>query len=307
MSHRILTDEDVRDLVQPDRVVAAMRRAFEEYAAGTLEAPPRWSIEANDGSLVFTVGAATGPTNAVGYRVYETYPQTGPDHQQLVAVYDATSGAFEGLFVGHAVGRWRTGGIGGCAVDALAREDVRTLGLLGAGSQAETQLASVAAVRDFDEVRVYSPTRESRESFAREMDDRIDPPVDAVDAAESAVRGTDVLVCATTSTEPVFDADWLEPGSHVTSIGPKFEGSHELPLEVIDRADVVATDSLAQVDGYETAFVVSGANRERMVELTDVLDGERPADDDLTLFCSVGLAGTEVVLGRELLDVAESE
>ncbi|WP_255169548.1 ornithine cyclodeaminase family protein [Natrononativus amylolyticus] len=308
MSPRVYTDDDVHDLLEPADAVTAMERAFEERAAGTLEAPPRWSVEAGDGALVFTVGAATGPTNAVGFRVYDTYPDSSDDHHQLVAVFDASTGAFEGLFVGHAIGRWRTGAIGGVAVDALAREDARTLGVLGAGNQARTQVESACAVREFETVHVYSPTPESREAFASEVGPRVAPNLETVEDAETAVRGADVLMCATTSTEPVFDPDWLEPGAHVTSIGPKFEDAHELPMEAVDAADIIATDSLAQVDGYDRPFVVSGADRDRMVELADVLEDPsrgRTAADDLTLFCSVGLAGTEVVLGRALLEAAD--
>lgn len=310
MGYRLLTDEDVSELLDPATAVDAMVRAFEERAAETLEAPPRWSIDAGDGSLVFTVGAATGPTNAVGFRVYDTFPHRGPENEQLVAVFDASTGAFEGLFVGHAIGRWRTGAIGGVAVDALAREDSRTLGVLGAGDQAETQVAAACAVREFDEVRVYSPTRSSRESFSTEMGAHVDPGVSAVDDAESAVRGADVLVCATTSREPVFENDWLETGTHVTSVGPKFADAHELPPAIVDRADVIATDSIAQLEGYDRPSIVTGSDRDRAVELADVLAGMeagRTSGNDLTLFCSVGLAGTEVVLGRDLLERASDE
>ena len=237
--------------------------------------------------------------------VHDTYPDRGPDHQQLVAVFSASTGAFEGLFVGHAIGRWRTGAIGGVAVDRLARPDATTLGVLGSGNQARTQVRCACAVRDFEEVHVYSPTREHREAFAAEIGETVAPAVTAVDEPEAAVSGADVLVCATTSREPVFDPAWLEPGTHVTSIGPKFEGLQELPDGAIERADVIATDSLAQVDGYDRPFVVGGADRERMIELSAVVAGETVGRSDpaeITLFCSVGLAGTEVVLGAALLD-----
>ncbi|WP_440772510.1 ornithine cyclodeaminase family protein [Natronorubrum sp. DTA28] len=301
----ILTDGEVYSQFDYETVVDAMSDAFAERAAGTLEAPPRWHVDAGAGDLVFTAGAATGPTNAAGFRVYETYPESGADHTQLVAVFDATTGAFEGLVVGHAVGGLRTGGIGGVAIDCLAREDSETLGVLGSGFQARAQVGAACAVRDFSTVLVYSPTEENRNAFAETVDDEVKPAVRAVDDPESVVREADALVCATDSQEPVFDPDWLESGTHVTTIGPKFRDAHELPLEVVERADVVATDSLPQIDAYDRPHLVSGEHYDRMIELADALEDPtlgRTDPDDVTLFCSVGLAGTEVVLGSRFLE-----
>ncbi|WP_226004623.1 ornithine cyclodeaminase family protein [Natrinema salinisoli] len=301
----ILTDGDVYSQFDYGMVVDAMRDAFAERAAGTLEAPPRWRVGAGEGDLVFTAGAATGPTSAAGFRVYETHPDDGDGHTELVAVFDAGTGTFEGLFAGYAIGGLRTGGIGGVAIDCLARADSETLGILGSGFQARAQVGAACAARDFAEVLVYSPTAESRASFAETVDADVDSAVRAVDDPEPVVREADALVCATNSEDPVFDPDWLEPGTHVTTIGPRFEDGHELPLAVVDRADVVATDSLPQVDAYDRPYVASGEDRERMVELADVLenpDQGRTDENDLTLFCSVGLAGTEVVLGKRFLE-----
>ncbi|MFC6719504.1 ornithine cyclodeaminase family protein [Natrialbaceae archaeon GCM10025810] len=303
----IVTDGEVYDAYDYAGVVDAMYRAFEEHAAGTLEAPARWSVDAGEGALVFTAGAATGPVNAFGFRVYETFPgaDSSAENTQLVAVYDGSTGALEGLFVGHAIGLLRTGGIGGVAVDCLAREDARTLGVLGSGPQARSQVGAACAVRDFDRVTVYSPTEANRESFAETVSGEVEPPVEALEDPEPVVSGADVLICATNSETPVFDLEWLSPGTHVNSLGPKFADGCELPPDLFDRADAVATDSLAQVDGYARKFVADGENRERMVDLADVLADSAPgraSADAVTLFCSVGLAGTEVVLGEHLLE-----
>ena len=301
----ILTDDDIHSQFDYETAVDAMRDAFAERAAGTLEAPPRWYVPAGEGELVFTVGAATGPTNAAGFRVYGNYPGEDGGRTQLVAVFDATTGAFEGLLAGHATGRLRTGAIGGLAIDCLAREDCETLGVLGAGVQARTQVGAACAVRDVDDVVVYSPTPDSRDSFAETAGEEVEPPVRAVDDPEPVVREADALVCATDSDEPVFDPDWLEAGTHVTTIGPRFRDAHELPLAVVDRADTIATDSLPQVDDYDREYLVGGDDYERMVELADALEDPelgRTGADEITLFCSVGLAGTEVVLGKRFLE-----
>lgn len=301
----ILTDGEVYAGCDYDLVLEAMEAAFAERAAGTLEAPPRWHVDAGDGDLVFTAGAATGSVGAAGFRVYETVSDAGDDRVELVAVYDASTGAFEGLFVGHAVGGLRTGGIGGVAIDCLAREDAAVLGVLGAGFQARSQVGAACAAREFSSVRVYSPTPESREAFAGTVDAEVEPPVRAVDDPEAVVRGADALVCATDSPEPVFETDWLERGTHVSTLGPKFRDAHELPEAVVDRADAIVTDSLPQLDAPDRPGLVAGTDRDRTVELADVKASTatgRDRDDDVTLFLSVGLAGTEVVLGTRLLE-----
>jgi ornithine cyclodeaminase/alanine dehydrogenase len=155
-------------------------------------------------------------------------------------------------------------------------------------------------------VRVFSPTREPRETFAELLPERLGVPVEAHDGAEPVVREADVLYVATDSRSPVFEADWVRDGTHVCTLGPKFEVAHELPLALTDRASAVVTDSLAQVAGYAEYRDPFFLAPERFVELGDVVAAglERDAED-VTLFCSVGLAGTEVVLADRLLASAE--
>lgn len=291
---RLLIDDDL----SPSRatVLDAMRAALREHAAGTLRAPPRWSLDVPAGSLRFTCGAALD-AGVMGFRVYETLGH-GEGHEQLVAVWDADSGEFRGAVVGHDVGVLRTAGINAVATDALAREDATTLGVLGTGTQARAGAELTAAVRDFERVRVHSPTREHREAFAGGVE--VDAPVTATDDPEAAVRGADVLYCATDSADPVFEADWLADGAHVCSLGPKSGDAHELPRDAIRRADALVTDSAAQLDEYDPGAFL-GDDRERVVELGDVLAGVRRDPDDVSVFLSVGLAGTEVVLADRLL------
>jgi alanine dehydrogenase len=292
---RVLTDSEFDALVPLDVAVVRMAEAFHEHAAGTLRSPPRFGLDVEEGSLVFTAGAAEA-LGTMGFRVY----QTVAEGDQLVASFDTGTGALEGVVIGTRLGAVRTGAIGGVAVDHLAREDAAVLGVLGSGKQARTQVEAVTSVRAFEEARVFSPTRENREAFAREMSRNTE--FEAVDSPEEAVRGADVLIVATTSTEPVFDPEWLAPGAHVTTLGPKFEGATE-----IDPSLPARCDSIAQVDGYDRPYVVSGDERDRTVELSAVVAGEREGrsdPDDRTLFCSVGLAGTEVVLARAAFEAA---
>jgi ornithine cyclodeaminase/alanine dehydrogenase len=304
MTPAVLTDDDVRDALAMREVVKTMRLALRERAHGTLYAPPRWSLDVPDGSLVFTAGAAMG-AGTMGFRAYETLGR-GPGHEGLVGVWNAESGVFDGCIVGHRVGLLRTAGLNGAAAGALARDDATTLGVLGTGPQARQGARAVHAVRDIEAVRVFSPTRDHRETFAERLPGELGLDADAVvahDGPEPVVRGADVVYCATDSEEPVFEADWLDPGTHVHTLGPKWADGHELPTGVFERADVVATDSLDQVAAYddEGGFVVEDWDT-RLVELGDlVVEGVERGREAVTVFCSVGLAGTEVVLADRYL------
>lgn len=307
----ILTDLDLTRLLTQEKMVSAMEQALEAHAYGALIAPPRFAVDTPRGGLVFTAGAETERAQVLGFRVYDTFASASPDRTQLVAVYDSETGGFRGLVVGILLGALRTAAINAVAIKHMARPDARILGVLGSGFQARRQVQAALAVRPFDEVRAYSPTMGHAAAFANEMSAALDIPVIPGESAEDVVRRAHVLITATTSPTPVFEADWLRPGTHVNTIGPKYQDMHELSPEVARGSAVVATDSLDQVDAYPRPFFLAGTrDRQRMVELGAIVAGHEPgrtSPDDLTLFCSVGLAGTEVILANTALTLARLE
>jgi alanine dehydrogenase len=127
----------------------------------------------------------------------------------------------------------RVGGGAGIGAKYLAREDARTVGLLGSGGMARAYLEAFRAVRPIERVRVYSPTVAHRRAFAEQMSHELDLPVEPVDTPEDAVRGADIVATCTDSMLPTVHADWLEPGQHLTNVGPS-----EISREVFFRAEV---------------------------------------------------------------------
>src|SRR5262245_25165524 len=119
------------------------------------------------------------------------------------------------------------------------------------------------------------------------------------------MAGADVVVCATSSDTPVLEAGWLAPGAHVNMLGRKTADRRELGLDVAERAAVIATDSPAQTRAYGAPFFLDGtAHLARMADLADLIAGKataRPSPEAITLFCSTGLAGTEVLVADALL------
>lgn len=300
-SHLILTDNDVRALIDYRAAVAQMEDALREAAAGMLVAPPRFSLDTKLGSLVFTAGAATGSTHALGFRVYDTFAGSSTDTAQIVAVFDPDRGGLVGIIIGGLIGALRTGALGGVALRFLARADSEVLAVVGSGFQARSQLQAALAVLPFRRVLISSRTAAS----AHQLEDQIlqHHQVECVvtDSTREAVESADVVICATSSTTPVLESDWVNPGTHVTTVGPKLRGAQELPSDFGERCAVVTTDSMAQIESYGQFFLDSGPVP---FGLDQIVAGRRPGRteaDGITLYCSVGLAGTEVVLASEVL------
>lgn len=306
----LLTDAEVSRLADMHRSMEAIERALAIQSSGTLVAPPRHSVHFGDlGRLVFTIGGAAEGYPLAGFRVYDTFGQGDVEHAQIVAVWNSQSAELQGLIVGERLGEVRTGAIGGVAIRLMARADARIAGIIGSGAQARTQLAAAAAARTLDEIRVYSRTPENRSRFAEEMSACLDLPVIPVSSGRAAVRNADIVILATTSGTPVIEASWLKRGAHVNTIGPKFKGSQELELDVAQVAALIATDSLEQADDYRPAFFLKDTpHMARMTDLAGLWEkraGFTRDPDAITLFCSVGLAGTEVFVADEFLARAQ--
>jgi ornithine cyclodeaminase len=294
----VLRDEDIVRLLRPADAVRWIGEAIDAHHRGELLGPPRVAADLDGGRLVFTAGRRRGAW--FGYRSYDTFPEVAGD--QVVVVHEEASGRLLAVAVGNELGARRVGAIGAVAADALAAPSADTVGVVGTGTQAYAQLWALSAVRKLREVRVYSRNAERRAAFA----DRVAPLVAGacrpVDDARAAVAGAQIVILATTSASPVIDASWLAPGAHVTTVGPKQRGRAEFGLDLPAVAALLVTDSVAQIDAYDPPNLLAGTPyRERLVTLGRVRqEGARRPPDGISVFFSVGLAGTEAHLLYQL-------
>jgi alanine dehydrogenase len=141
----------------------------------------------------------------------------------------------------------RVGGGAGIGVKYLAREDSHVVGMLGSGGMARTFLQAFKSVRDIRQCKVYSPTAENREAYAAEMSKRLNIEVIAVDNPHDAIKGADILSTCTDAMQPVYDADWIEPGMHVTNLGRR-----EMPDAAIAKFDVIIRQGTAGLQMKQT-------------------------------------------------------
>jgi ornithine cyclodeaminase/alanine dehydrogenase-like protein (mu-crystallin family) len=300
---RVLGDDDIRRELTPDRAVAWMREALLDHAEGRLASPPRVHTDLSGGRLVFTTGRHA--EGWFGYRSYDTLADTCGE--QVVVVH-GTDGAVRGMAVGTALGSLRVGAIGAVAADVLAPADAGNVAVIGTGSQAFAQLWALRAVRDIGRVRVHSRDRSRREAFAQRAGEELGLRIDAVSSAQEAVVGdapATIVILATNSPVPVVETSQIPAGAYVTTLGPKQRGRAEFGVDLLERADLCATDSPAQIGAYDPPNVLVGTPQEkRLLALGEIVAGRAPGRtraDQNTMFCSVGLAGTEVHLLARLL------
>jgi len=303
MRSTVLTADDVRRVMPMRAAVDRRESALQEHAEGTMVAPPRFRVDVDQGALIFTASAVTHDDKAVGFRVYDRFQERHASHGQVVVVFDSDTGDCKGVIVGGHLGAMRTGAIGGVAIKHMARPDASRAAILGSGRQARTHLEAAAVVRPFASVKVYSPNATNREAFAREMRETRDLHVDPVVSAQEAVADADVVMCVTTSPTPVFDPRWLTPGAHVNTVGPRAPGASEVDASIAGRVRVVATDSRRQLRHDAQPYCLADTPwMEAMVALGAMVVGQhtgRQSPDDLTLFGTAGLSGTEVAVASE--------
>lgn len=296
MAPLVFDDDDVRARLDAVTAVEAVRAALVSHHAGMLRAPARVRADLGETNLVFTAGSVR-ERSLFGLRVYDT----AVGAEQLVAVWDSVTGELRALIRGEELGVRRTGAIGAVAVDAAARPGPLRVGVIGTGRQAWAQLWALCALRPVEQVLVASRRHERAAAFARRSIRELGVPAAVAARTNEAVRDQDVVIVATNSTTPVLEVGWISPGTHVTTLGPKTVSRHEVPSGLADHADVIITDSRAQAGGYGERHVLP---LDRMVELGAVLAGAavgRSGADQITVFCSVGLAGTEIAVAAALL------
>ncbi|WP_256545061.1 ornithine cyclodeaminase family protein [Halobellus inordinatus] len=301
-----LESSDVDGLATPAEFVDAVRDAYRQRGEGA-PAEPRTKLGNADPPGFLTTYAAILPdTGAMGGYMY-TAGFGAEDAWFTTPIFDSESGEPLALLDGASMNPFKTGATGAVAADELAREDARSAAIIGSGAQARGQLRALATVRDLETVWVYSPTKEHREAFAGEMDRRLDGSVAAVASAAAAVEGADIVVTATNASEPVFDGDALEEGTHVTAMGQYNPEKRELDAATIERAKYVPDlrDRAFQDAGSFLHALEEGVVDEDHVhaELGDVVAGNAPgreSDEEITVFDSGG-TGIETVAGAYLL------
>lgn len=300
-------------------LVDAVEVAFRDVAAGNDRSPLRSHVPLDHGALLLMPGVRPG-ASGTSVKLVTVMPGNAargrPTVQALICWFDTATGEPLAMLDGPTVTAMRTGAASGVATRLLARHDASTLTVIGAGAQAEWQVRAVVAVRAIERVLVCSRSQASRDRFVERLAAVVDVEVLGAADVEAAVRAADVVCCATTSETPVFEADWLRPGTHVNGIGAFRLGMIELPPELFGVASTVTVDSLgaamAEAGDLVAAIQRGLAWEAGLVEIGSIRPDWAATRDPqvITAFKSVGLAiqdvaAAELIVAR-LLRGAES-
>lgn len=314
MQLRILSANDVKQALPMAAAIEAMRGAFQALHHGKVVMPVRVGVNSQQG--VTLIMPAFDGGRGLGQKAVSVYggnPAKGvPTIHALVTLFDAETGVPIAILEGTYLTRLRTGAVTGLAVDLLAKPDAKVLTIFGAGATAEGQIEGVLTARAIEQVNIVS-----RGSSASRLAERLQSEDGARRymagrVREAAVREADIIVAATTSTTPVFEAEWVQAGTLVCGVGSYRPDMQEVPPGVIEQAAVVVDQREAAEEeaGDLLQPIAQGRWRwERLyAELGAVAAGAVSIPTtDLIYFKSCGLAIEDVAAGLAVLDVAERE
>jgi thiomorpholine-carboxylate dehydrogenase len=264
-----------------------MEKALIVFSAGKVTQPVRSVIKVDPPGGFLGLMPALTP-EGLGLKAVTFYPSNAergiPTHMATIFLVEPQTGTPLAIMDGRLITEMRTAAVSAVATKLLAAPDARILGILGSGVQARSHLEALRLVRQFEEIRVWSPTREHAKQFAEEIGG-------IAVSAEEAVRGADVVVTVTNSKTPVVKGSWLKPGCHVNAIGACRPDWRELDDE--------AMTNIVFVDSREAALKESGdlilSRAKIYAELGEALAGKTPSRaSETTIFKSLGMAVEDI-------------
>jgi alanine dehydrogenase len=298
-----LTESQVAELLSPADAVDAIEACFRRMAEGVVENRPRYRLRLDHGALAVMAAADLG----IGYAGAKVYVGFAEGARFAVLLFRADSPELVAVIDADKLGQLRTGAASGVAAKHLARAGARTLGVIGCGWQAETQVACIrAALPGIERVVAYCRT----ESSLREFCERVgaEPGETHRDAGEC-----DVVVTVTGSPDPVLRGEWLQPGALVCAVGANDGRRRELDNVVLERATFVCCDSVedAKLESADLIEPVAGGVLDwlEVHELQEVVAGTiagRQSDDDVVVFKSNGLAAWDVAVAAAVFERASA-
>ena len=243
---------------------------------------------------------------SLGFSGLKSYTSVAGVNRFVVLLYDG-EGRLAAVMDADRLGQLRTGAASAVATRFMAREDASRLGVFGAGAQARAQIEAIRAVRPIEKVTVYARTADKLKAFCREMAEATGIKIVPAAGPEAAVRDQDIVATATTSSEPVFQGEWLAAGVHINAVGSNCLSRREIDVETVRRSACVIVDSLEQAR-LESGDLERAAEEEAFYwedarELGLVVVGEFPGREDageITLFESQGVALEDVALAAEI-------
>lgn len=320
---RILTKEDIQKVYTMEDAIAGDKEALALAAEGKSEVPLRTNIEIEEhnGQSLYMPAYVQGADPALGVKIISIYPDNLekdlPTSPSTMVMVNVETGMVEAVINGTYLTQLRTGAVQGAATDLLARKDAKIAALIGTGGQAVTQLEAMLTVRDLEEVRVMDLDKERAEAFAQEMTEKFkdfNTKLIAVDKADEAIADADIITSVTTSPQTTFPHEGVKDGAHINGVGAYTPEMHEIPGELLARADKIIFDTMEGVLA-EAGDIITPLKEKLISEedfdgtLGELVLGKikgRESEEEITVFKTVGTAVLDIVTGEKILKKAQA-
>ncbi len=289
-----ISEREIRENISMEDVIGVVEKAFLAYAHGKVVYPPKtqFLIPGNEWRWW---GFMPAYVDGMGLscKIVSDYPENKSRGKQTITatliLCDESDGHVKAIMDANYLTALRTGALCAIAARLLSREDSTTVGIIGCGTQARTQLEGLSLVRPLSHVLIYDPKEEAMDKFIADMS-HLGLPIEK--STKYGVLDADIIIAATVSKTPVVFGDKLRPGAHITSIGAHTPDSRELDDDVINKAKVVIDSKDALKSGDLKNY------KGGITEIKDVISGKRVRTNknDITLFKSVGTAIQDVAI-----------
>ena len=291
-----LNEEQVRQHLRMTELIPAMEKALIDFSAGRVTQPVRSIISIDPHGGFLGLMPALTP-DGLGLKAVTFYPSNAergiPTHMATIFLIDPQTGTPLAIMDGRLITEMRTAAVSAAATKLLALPHAKILAILGSGVQARSHVEALRLVREFEEIRVWSPTLEHAHVFAQEIGA-------TAMSAEEAVRDADVIVTVTSSKTPVLKGEWLKGGSHVNAIGACRPDWRELDDEAM-KPSIVFVDSREGALKESGDVILSGAKI--YAELGEALAARvRSRASETTIFKSLGMAVEDIAAAALVYD-----
>lgn len=304
-----LRDEEVSQCVSIDEMLVAIEAMQRHFGQGEAYNLPRRKIIAS-GGLLAVMGGGLFYEGVLGVK---TYTVVKGQYSFQVSLYDADTGKLLCYTQANRLGQLRTGATTGIAAKYLSNPKAATVGIIGTGYQAPTQLEALCKVRDVSQIKAYSRTNERRDAFAKQMTESLGVDVVSASSSEAAARDSDIVICIAAAMDPVLEGEWLSSGATVVAAGPTTWRAREVDDTVLTRADQIIVDSFEQAQ-MESGDMASAADRgilqwSKLQELRHVVSGNikgRRSPDDIVYAKMMGTGVADVAAAKLAYDLAKA-
>ena len=303
-----LSENDVKNLLTVALALEAVESAHRDLALGQALDVPRARTRLPQTVLHILQGGLP----AQGVLGYKAYTSNRSGNRFLVHLFDAASGQLRAVIEADYLGMIRTGAASGVAAKWLARPDATVAGVFGAGWQAEGHVRAICAALPLTRVKVFSRHADKLQAFCQRLSEATGVAVVPAASAEETVRGSDIVGTVTTAAQPLFDADWLEPGVHINAAGSNALIRQELSEAAVRRCDLITVDAvptaLAEAGDLLPLLENGRLHARQLVELGEVIVGRHAGRTDagqITLFESQGMAIQDLAVALRVVQLAE--